>query len=273
MASGFKCFLHMAGKNLILEKIVENKMKELEHARKRVPLRKLKAQVAHLAPTRDFRSAIGTPDQINLIAEIKKKSPSKGIIRQDFDYMRIAKIYFEHGASAISVLTDSQFFAGQLSYLSEIHSMVSLPLLRKDFTVDPYQIYEARVAGADAILLIVAILSFHQVRDFIKIAKSLDLACLVEVHTVEELDIALRADAEIIGINNRDLKVFRTDLSTTFHLTQRIPQGKIVISESGINSREDVIKLHQIGVDAILVGESLMRSHDIGLKVNELLDL
>jgi indole-3-glycerol phosphate synthase len=150
--------------------------------------------------------------------------------------------------------------------------MVALPLLRKDFTIDPYQVYEARAAGADAILLIVAILSFNQVREFMKIAESLDLACLVEVHTTEELDIALQADAEIIGINNRNLKVFKTDLSTTFRLTQQIPQGKIVISESGINSRDDVIKLRQAGVNAILVGESLMRSPDIGLKVNELLE-
>jgi indole-3-glycerol phosphate synthase len=177
----------------------------------------------------------------------------------------------EHGASALSVLTDSQFFAGQLSYLSEIHAMVPLPILRKDFTIDPYQIYEARVAGADAILLIVAILSLNQLREFMRIAQSLDLACLVEVHTAEELDVALQADAEIIGINNRDLKVFKTDLATTFRLTQQIPEGKIVISESGISSKEDVTQLRQIGVDAILVGESLMRSPDIGLKVNELL--
>ncbi|HIA66595.1 TPA: indole-3-glycerol phosphate synthase TrpC [Candidatus Poribacteria bacterium] len=265
-------FVLWKGRGLILDKIVKHKMEELEHARRHVPLQELKAQVDHLAPTRDFRSAISTPDQINLIAEIKKKSPSKGIIRQDFDYIRIAKIYSEHGASAISVLTDSRFFAGQLNYLSEIHAMVALPLLRKDFTIDPYQVYEARAAGADAILLIVAILSFNQVREFMKIAESLDLACLVEVHTTEELDIALQADAEIIGINNRNLKVFKTDLSTTFRLTQQIPQGKIVISESGINSRDDVIKLRQAGVNAILVGESLMRSPDIGLKVNELLE-
>jgi indole-3-glycerol phosphate synthase len=256
---------------LILDKIVGHKLKELEYAREHIPLQELKAQVSHLAPTRDFRSAIGTPGQIDLIAEVKKKSPSKGIIRQNFDHIQIAKIYLEHGASALSVLTDSQFFAGQLSYLSEIHAIVPLPILRKDFTIDPYQIYEARVAGADAILLIVAILSLNQLREFMRIAQSLDLACLVEVHTAEELDVALQADAEIIGINNRDLKVFKTDLATTFRLTQQIPEGKIVISESGISSKEDVTQLRQIGVDAILVGESLMRSPDIGLKVNELL--
>ena len=250
---------------MILDKIVGLKLKELEYAREHIPLQELKAKVSHLAPPRAFRSAIGTLGQIDLIAEIKKKSPSKGIIRQNFDHIQIAKIYLEHGASAISVLTDSQFFAGQLSYLTEIHAMVPLPILRKDFTIAPYQIYEARVAGADAILLIVAILSLNQLREFMKIAQSLDLACLVEVHTAEELDVALQADADIIGINNRDLKVFKTDLATTFRLTQQIPQGKIVISESGISSKEDVTQLRQIGVDAILVGESLMRSPDIGL--------
>ena len=256
---------------MILDKIVTHKIQELEYTRKHIPLQELKAQVSHLDPTRDFRAAISKPDQINLIAEIKKKSPSKGIIRQNFDHIQIAKIYVEHGASAISVLTDSQFFAGQLSYLSDIHAIAPLPILRKDFTIDPYQIYEARVAGADAILLIVAILPLNQLKDFMTIAQSLDLACLVEVHTTEELDIALQADAEIIGINNRDLTVFKTDLATTFRLTQQIPQDKIVISESGISSKEDVTQLRQIGVDAILVGESLMCSPDIGLKVNELL--
>ena len=257
---------------MILDKIVTHKIQELEYTRKHIPLQELKAQVSHLDPTRDFRAAISKTDQINLIAEIKKKSPSKGIIRQNFDHIQIAKIYVEHGASAISVLTDSQFFAGQLSYLSDIHAMTPLPILRKDFTIDPYQIYEARVAGADAILLIVAILPLNQLKDFMTIAQSLDLACLVEVHTTEELDIALQADAEIIGINNRDLTVFKTDLATTFRLNQKIPQDKIVISESGISSKEDVTQLQQIGVDAILVGESLMRSPNIGLKVNELLD-
>ena len=257
---------------MILDKIVKHKIQELEYTRKHIPLQELKAQVGHLDPTRDFRAAISKPDQINLIAEIKKKSPSKGTIRQNFDHIQIAKIYVEHGASAISVLTDSQFFAGQLSYLSDIHAIAPLPILRKDFTIAPYQIYEARVAGADAILLIVAILTLNQLKDFMTIAQSLDLACLVEVHTTEELDIALQANAEIIGINNRDLTVFKTDLATTFRLTQQIPQGKIVVSESGISSKEDVTQLRQIGVDAILVGESLMRSPDIGLKVNELLE-
>ena len=257
---------------MILDKIVAHKRQELEYIRKHIPLQELKARVGHLDPTRDFRAAISKPDQINLIAEIKKKSPSKGTIRQNFDHIQIAKIYVEHGASAISVLTDSQFFAGRLSYLSDIHAIAPLPILRKDFTIDPYQIYEARVAGADAILLIVAILPLNQLKDFMTIAQSLDLACLVEVHTTKELDIALQADAEIIGINNRDLTVFKTDLATTFRLTQKIPQDKIVISESGISSKEDVTQLQQIGVDAILVGESLMRSPNIGLKVNELLD-
>ena len=212
-----------------------------------------------------------TAPGLNLIAEVKRRSPSKGIIREDFDPVKIAKTYAGNGASAISVLTDHEFFGGDLSFLNAIRNAVDVPLLRKDFTIDEYHIYQARTAGADAVLLIVAILTPEQLREFIGVAKHLNLAALVEVHTQTELDIALDVGAEIIGINNRDLKTFHTDIGTSFHLRKSIPNDKIVVSESGIYSREDVIRLGEADMDAILVGESLMKSADIGGKVRTLL--
>jgi indole-3-glycerol phosphate synthase len=198
---------------------------------------------------------------------VKKKSPSKGIIREDFHPVSIAETYVENGAAAISVLTDKHFFAGELDYLRAIRDAVNVPLLRKDFTIDPYHIYQARLAGADAILLIVAALTAAELRKFMDVADSLSLASLVEVHTPEELTIALDVDAQIIGINNRDLHTFHTDIATTFRLRDTIPADKIVVSESGIYSRDDVMKLREAGVHAMLVGESLMRSPDIGQQV------
>ena len=256
---------------MILDTIVARKRIELADDQQRMPLDILKRKIRDLPPTRDFYAALSVPNCIHLIAEVKKKSPSKGIIRQDFDPVGIARVYAEHGASAISVLTDREFFAGELSYLSAIREAVRLPLLRKDFTIDPYNIYQARLAGADAVLLIVSILTLVQLREFTEIAQSLGLASLVEVHTEEELALALAAGAEIVGINNRDLKTFDTDIATTFRLRTSIPTDKIVVSESGINTHCDVIKLKESGTNAILVGESLMRSRDIGAKVKELL--
>ena len=258
---------------MILDTIVAHKREELKRDRERAPLQTLRSRIPDLAPTRDFKAALAVPGVINLIAEVKKKSPSKGIIREDFDPVDIAKTYAGNGASAISVLTDHEFFGGDLSYLTTIRNAVELPLLRKDFTTNEYHIYQARVAGADAVLLIVAILSPEQLREFIGVAKHLDLAALVEVHTHSELDIALDVEAEIIGINNRDLKTFRTDIATSFHLRKSIPDDKIVVSESGIYTREDVMKLGEADMNAILVGESLMRSADIGTKVRALLGL
>ena len=226
--------------------------------------------MANLPPTKNFQGAITLPGNINLIAEVKKKSPSKGIIREDFDPIQIAETYAENGAAAISVLTDVQFFDGSLEYLSSIRDVVDVPLLRKDFTIDPYHIYQARATGADAILLIVAVLTPKQLREFMDIATSLSLASLVEVHTEAELEIALDVSAEIIGINNRDLRTFHTDLATTFRLCESIPAEKIVVSESGIYTRADVESLREVGVNAILVGESLMRSPDIGEQVRKL---
>ena len=256
---------------MILDTIVAHKRKELEQEAAAIPFSTLKSQIRDLPPTRDFRAAVSRPGAVNLIAEVKKKSPSKGIIREDFHPVKIAKIYAQNGASAISVLTDHQFFAGELAYLSQIRDAVNLPLLRKDFTIDAYHIYQARVAGADAILLICAILTIAQIREFIEIAKQLGLASLVEVHTQAELEIALEGEAELIGINNRNLKTFHTDIATTFRLRESLPSDKIVVSESGIYTHEDVTKLAEANVNAILVGESLMRSADIGAKVRELI--
>lgn len=255
----------------ILHTIVNHKHKELEQEQRRLPLAALKEKLKDQPPTRDFRSALSSPNRINLIAEVKKKSPSKGILREDFDPVAIAETYAAAGASAVSVLTDAQFFDGHLSHLTAIRRAVDIPLLRKDFTVDPYQIYQARLAGADAILLIAAILTLAQLREFTQIANTLNLASLVEVHTEKELELALRADAEIIGVNNRNLETFETDIATTFRLIESIPTDKIVVSESGIYTREDVEALRDAGVNAILVGESLMRSPNIERKIKELL--
>ena len=256
---------------MILDTIIAHKQKELQIEAEQVPLATLKSKLANLPPTKDFRCAIAQSGNINLIAEVKKKSPSKGIIREDFDPIQIAETYVENGAAAISVLTDVRFFDGRLDYLSSIRQVVDVPLLRKDFTIDPYHIYQARVAGADAILLIVAALTKDQLREFMDIAASLSLASLVEVHTDTELEIALDVGAEIIGINNRDLRTFHTDLATTFSLREFLPTGKIVVSESGIYTRADVESLREAGVNAILVGESLMRSPDIGEQVRKLI--
>lgn len=256
---------------MILDTIVAHKRIELADDKQRMPFDTLKRKIQDLPLTRDFCAALSTPNCVHLIAEVKKKSPSKGIIREDFDPISIAQTYAANGASAISVLTDHEFFAGELAYLSAIREAVTLPLLRKDFTIDPYHIYQARLAGADAVLLIVSILTSTQLREFIEIARSLGLASLVEVHTEEELEVALTGGAEIVGINNRDLKTFHTDIATTFRLKDSIPTDTVVVSESGINTHEDVMKLKEAGINAILVGESLMRSPDIGAKVRALL--
>ena len=258
-------------KKLILDTIIAHKRKELAVEQTQVPLADLEAKVVNLPSTRNFQEAITGNGTVKLIAEVKKKSPSKGIIREDFHPVSIAETYVKNGAAAISVLTDKHFFAGELDYLRAIRDTVDVPLLRKDFTIDPYHIYQARVAGADAILLIVAALTASQLRTFMKVAASLSLACLVEVHTREELAIALDVEAQIIGINNRDLRTFHTDIATTFQLREEIPADRIVVSESGIYSREDVMKLQAAGIHAMLVGESLMRSPDIGEQVRHLI--
>ena len=256
---------------MILDDIIAYKKEELAETKRRVPFAEIKSKVADGEPTRGFGKALSSPDGIGLIAEVKKASPSKGVIRQDFDPVAIAGQYEESGASCLSVLTEKKFFQGDLEYLGRIRKSVKLPLLRKDFIIDEYQIFEARAAGADAILLIAACLEKQQVKDYLGIAGQLGLDVLVESHTWKELDKSLHAGSSLVGINNRDLATFSVSLQTTLDLLKDIPDDRTVVSESGIRTRDDVAMLQQAGVDAILVGESLMREKDIGKKVKELL--
>jgi len=256
---------------MILDDIIAYKKEELAETKRRVSFTEIKNRTADAGPTRGFGKALSSPDGVRLIAEVKKASPSKGVIRKDFDPVAIAEQYEESGASCLSVLTEKKFFQGDLEYLGRIRKSIKLPLLRKDFIIDEYQIFEARAAGADAILLIAACLEKHQVRDYLGIAGQLGLDVLVESHTWKELDKSLHAGALIVGINNRDLKTFTVSLQTTLDLLKDIPDDRTVVSESGIRTRDDVVMLQQAGVDAILVGESLMREKDIGKKVKELL--
>ena len=221
-------------------------------------------------PTSFFEGLVGG-DDIAVVAEIKKASPSRGTIRADFDPVAIAESYASNGASAISVLTDEKFFQGSAGVLTQVSRAVDLPLLRKDFVVDAYQVYEAKAIGAAAVLLIGAILSPAELEALLGLCRAVDLDALVEVHTEEETLVALNAGADIVGINNRDLKTFQTDLETTLNLIDRIPDEVLTVSESGIHTREDVVRLREAGANAVLVGESLMREPDIGRKLQELL--
>ena len=253
----------------ILDEIATYKREWLERRRAERPLAEVKAEAADALQTLDFAGALGG-DGVSLIAEIKKASPSKGLIRADFDPQRIAAIYRDNGASALSVLTDEAYFQGSDDDLRRARQEADLPTLRKDFTIDEYQIYEARVLGADAILLIVALMDGSQLGDFLGLGRECGLTVLVEVHDEEEMRRAIDAAADPIGINNRDLRSFETTLETTFTLREFSPPGTLTISESGIKTREDVELLAAAGVDAILVGEALMREHDMAAKVGEL---
>ena len=257
----------------ILDKIYKHKLFEVAESKKRIPSELLKSHIEKSKRTKSFSTALKSNTNIRIIAEIKKASPSLGIIRKDFNPTEIALIYQANGAAAISVLTDEKFFQGNLSHLSDVKKSVDLPILRKDFIIDPYQIYETRSAGADAILLIAALLSKEEIQQFLELGKVLGMDCLVEVHSETELKKVLQTSANIIGINNRDLTTFKTDLETTFRLRPMIPEGKIIVSESGIKSREEVIKLFTHGINAILVGETLMKSNDILTKLHELLGM
>lgn len=225
--------------------------------------------------TKGFKAALipSAAGRTRIIAEVKKASPSKGVIRVDFEPVKIARIYQEKGAAAISVLTEERYFQGSLDYLAAIRGEVAIPLLRKDFIVDPFQVYEARVAGADAILLIAACLDRAQMEDLAGLAAELGLDVLTEVHNHRELEKTLLVGAEIIGINNRDLHSFKTDIATTEKLLREIPSGKVVVSESGINTRADIDRLQAVGVHAFLIGEAMMREADIGAKLQSLLGL
>ncbi len=257
----------------ILDQIVATKIQEVAEARRRMPIEELEAQAAEAPPVRDFRAALAGPGPIRLIAEVKKASPSAGVIRPDFDPIAIARTYQAHGADALSVLTDVPYFQGHLSYLARIRASVAIPILRKDFLIDEYQVVEARMAGADAVLLIAEILDDDQLSRLLNRARSLGMAALVEIHEEANLPRALNAGADLLGINNRDLRRFVTDLDLTFRLRDQVPPEILLVSESGIGCRADVERLEAAGVDAILVGESLMRQPDIGQAVEELLGL
>ncbi|MGP0068710.1 MAG: indole-3-glycerol phosphate synthase TrpC [Isosphaeraceae bacterium] len=257
----------------ILDEIVASKRQEVATARRRLPLEELEAQAASAPPVRDFRAALEGPGPIRLIAEVKKASPSAQVIRVDFDPVAIARIYQEHGAACLSILTDAPYFQGHLSYLARIRASVAIPLLRKDFLIDDYQVVEARLAGADAILLIAEILDDAELVRLRERANRLGMAALVEFHDPANLPRVLASGADLVGINNRDLTRFVTDIEQTLRLRDRIPPGVVLVSESGIRDRADVERLEAAGVSAILVGESLMRAPDIGLAVEQLLGL
>ena len=254
----------------MLAKIVADKKEELEQQKKAVPVSALEARIAKHARTLDFAAAL-KGDSVRLIAEVKKASPSKGILRPEFDPVALARTYADNGAAAISVLTESKYFGGHLNHLSEIRKEVNLPLLRKDFIFDPYQVYESRACGADAVLLIAAILEPEQLVELLSLSHELGLSCLVEVHSENELEKALRSGVEIIGINNRDLTTFSVDIGTTQRLRPLVPRDKTVVSESGISRRQDMKYLKKWGVDAALVGEALLTTNDIAAKMRELL--
>jgi len=251
----------------MLKEIIENKRKEVEISKKNFPLDSFKPKLKN--SKRDFKEAL-SKNGLALIAEFKRKSPSKNIKGKNFDMKNIIKIYNKH-ANAISILTDKKFFNGSLADLDEASKLTNLPLLRKDFIIDEYQIYESRIYNADATLLIVSILSDHQIKKFIEIAKKYNMGCIVEVHREEELSRALNCNAEIIGINNRDLGTLEIDTNTTLRLVNEIPKGKIIISESGISSRDYVEKI-QGKVNAMLVGSAFMNSGNIEESMIKLMD-
>ena len=255
----------------ILDEIVAHKQGEIESAEEKRPADQLERQLTEAPAVRDFVAALTSSEEIGLIAEVKKASPSAGIIREDFDAVAIAKVYEQHGASCISVLTDENFFQGCLDDLRAVRRAVSIPVLRKDFILDPYQVLEARVAGADCVLLIAECLDDSRLRELSLYATELGMESLIEIYEPENLDRVLKLKPKLLGINNRNLKTFVTDLNHSIEIMKRVPKETLLVSESGIRDRNDVVRLHQAGVRGILVGETLMRSEDIGAKVEELL--
>lgn len=254
----------------MLDRIIEVKRREVAKRKETAPLSRLKEAVAAMPPARDFRQAL-EGRRCAVIAEVKRRSPSRGVIREDFDPVGIARAYEAHGAAAVSVLTDETFFGGSDADLSAVKNAVSLPVLRKEFIIDPYQIHEARAIGADAVLLIAALLTEDELRNYRELAASLGLASLVEVHNRAELDKAIGSGAKIIGINNRNLETFATDIRTSLDLAPLIPADRVKVSESGIRTRADIEVLMQAGIGAFLIGETLIAAPDSGLKLAELL--
>jgi len=255
---------------VILDEIVRHKRGEVAESRRRRPLDEVRALAGEAPPPRDFRSALAERPDVALIAEIKRSSPSAGLIREDFDPAAAAGAYAEGGAAAISVLTDERFFGGNLRHIAQVKAAAPMPVLRKDFVIDEYQVYEARAAEADAILLIVRILSDEQMGAYLALAHGLGMAALVETHNRGELERAVRSGAPIIGINNRDLDALTIDLAVTEALARDVPPDRLTVSESGISSRQDVERLARCGVHAVLVGETLMKSGDVPAAAREL---
>jgi indole-3-glycerol phosphate synthase len=263
----------------ILDQIIETKRQEIAERQAHAPIEALRETIAGLGRPRNFFHAVTTSNAkpLNLIAEVKKASPSAGVIRADFDPVQIAQTYAAAGADALSVLTDEKYFQGKLEYLQLVRNAVALPVLRKDFILDPYQVYESRAAGADAILLIAECLDDSRLIDLQILATELNMTCLIEVHDMNNL-IRVRdrvigfphKSYSLLGINNRDLRTFKTDLGTTLRLAELVEDRQVLVSESGIHTNADIRKLAESGVRAVLIGESLMRSDDIGAKVREL---
>lgn len=255
----------------ILAKIVEHKRVEIAAAKLRRPAEQLQTALAQSPPVRDFVAALRAAPHIGLIAEVKKASPSANVIRADFDPLAIAKSYEAAGASCLSVLTDERFFQGKLDYLRNIRATVGIPVLRKDFLIDRYQVLEARAAGADCVLLIAECLDDCTLRDLYFYASELGMESLIEIYDPENLDRVLKLEPALVGVNNRDLRTFAVDLNHTLEIQPRVPKSALLVSESGIKSRTDVERLKSHGVGAILVGETLMRATDIGAAVRELI--
>ena len=257
---------------MVLDDIVKAKMKELARRKRKVSLSRMKERaVQRGVRTLDFAAAL-KGEGVQLIAEVKRSSPSRGVLRPDLDHVELARTYAANGAAAVSVLTEEQYFGGSPEQLTEVREAIaSVPVLMKDFIFEPYQIYEARACGADALLLIAAMLSSLQLEELLSLSRALGMRCLVEVHDEEELERALVCGAMILGINNRDLRTFKIDLETTGRLRPLIPPDRIVVSESGIRDRGDMERLRSWRVNAVLVGETLVTAPDVAAKMKELL--
>jgi indole-3-glycerol phosphate synthase len=256
---------------MFLEEIIKEKKSEVEAGKSKLPLSEILCGLEKPRDMRDFKAALNKPHTFSLIAEIKRSSPSRGLLRKKLDVPGIASVYEVTGAAAISVLTDEKFFGGRLSFIKEAKNVTSIPVLRKDFIIDEYQIYESAYYGADAFLLIAAILSEQELRNFLRLGEKLNMDAIAEVHTEEDLEKALAADAGIIGINNRDLHTFEVELETTSRLIRLVPEGKLTIAESGVKSYEDLMTLKSFGVNAVLIGEAFMESPDIAVRIKEIM--
>ncbi len=257
----------------ILLKIIGKKRERLEQLKLKQQLSELKSRIKDLPDTKDFAEAVRNKNRVNIISEIKRMSPSRGIIRKDFDIMDIHRAFEQGGADAFSIVTEEDFFGGSLEYIRKIHLVTEKPILIKDFIFDPYQVYEAREAGADAVLLIVSLLSMSLLKELLELSEELYMSALVEVHSQEELMRVLETDAEIIGINNRNLHTFEVNLNRAVEMNKHIQDGRIVVSESGIQNAGDILRLLDAGIYAFLIGEHFMRADNIAEAVKELKSL